>query len=297
MKNHAMPSKRSATICLLLGAWLACAALAGAEDFDRTVRVAAGTRLDVRLYGGTVAIRGWDRDLVRVRATHFRTDTIEVRPAGGVIGVRARARLGTPHAIDFDIDVPAWMEVAIAGTYLDISVAGTRASVRAETVRGDVKVNGGVGTITLKSIEGEVVLEGGQGRADLVAVNNGLRVTGWKGDLLAQTVNGGVTLQGVQSTSVDVGTVGGDVSWDGTMVDQGRYQFATHSGDIDVMLPERDNAAVSVRAFEGRFRSTFPVKAPDARALRRRFSFVLGTGAARLDLETFAGTISLRDSK
>lgn len=281
-------------ILLLVSAGLLMATGARAEDFDRTVRVAPGTTLDLRLYGGTVTVRGWDRDAVRTRATHFRTDAIDVRTAGAAVVVRAQARLGRPHAIDFDIDVPTWMSVAITGTYLDITVAGTRASVTAETVRGDVRVTGGAGTLTLKSIEGQVSLEGGEGRADLVAVNNGVRVNGWKGDLLVETVNGGVTMRGVQSTAVEVGTVGGDVSWNGSMSDQGRYQFATHNGDIDVALSEGDNAAVSVRAFEGRFSSAFPVKMPDARALRRRYTFVLGTGAAHLDLETFGGTISLR---
>jgi hypothetical protein len=79
------------------------------------------------------------------------------------------------------------------------------------------------------------------------------------------------------------------------MADRGRYLFATHNGDIDITLPGRDDATVSVRAFDGQFRSSLPVKLPDEGARRRRFSFVLGSGAARLDLETFRGTISLRD--
>jgi hypothetical protein len=34
---------------------------------------------------------------------------------------------------------------------------------------------------------------------------------------------------------------------------------------------------------------------PEERALRKPFRFAVGNGAARLDLETFGGTISLRD--
>ncbi len=285
---------RLAVALALFGGALVFARPANAEDFDRTMAVAPGTRLDVRLYGGTIVVRAWDRDAVRVRATHFRTDSIDVRPTAQSLVVRARSRVGTPHAIDFDIDVPAWMDVALAGTYLDISVTGTRANVTAATVRGDVRVHGGAGAVTLKSIEGEVALEEGEGRADLTAVNNDVRVTGWKGDVVADTVNGSVKLQAVQASLVEVGTVDGDIAWNGAIADKGRYQFATHNGDIDVMVPASESAAVSVRAFEGRFRTTFPVKVPDDRGLRRPFSFVVGSGAARLDLETFGGTISLR---
>jgi len=280
-------------LLFLCGCFMVATAAAGAE-FDRTVAATPGSRLDVRLYGGEVIVRAWDRNQVRVRATHFRTDEIDLRRIGQVVQFRAHSRVGSPHAIDVQIDVPVWMGVAIAGTYVDVSVSGTRATVKAETVRGDVAVKGGAGHIALKSIEGDVVLDGGEGRAELSAVNNGVRVTGWKGDLFAETVNGSVTLESVQSTSVEVGTVGGDIRWDGPMTSQGHYQFATHDGDIDVTLGERDNAAVSVRSFDGRFRSAFPVKVPDEPARSRRFTFVLGTGAARLDLETFLGTISLR---
>lgn len=279
---------------LFLCAWFMVATAAAGAQFDRTIPATQGSRLDVRLYGGEVIVRVWDRNEVRVRATHFRTDEIDLRTIGQIVQVRARARAGAPHAIDVEIDVPAWMDVAIAGTYVDVSVSGTRAPVKAETVRGDVAVKGGAGNIALKSIEGDVVLEGGEGRAELSAVNNGVRVTGWKGDLFAETVNGSVTLESVQSTSVEVGTVAGDIRWDGPMASQGHYQFATHDGDIDVTVGERDNAAVSVRSFDGHFRCAFPVKVPDEPARRRRFSFVLGTGTARLDLETFRGTISLR---
>jgi hypothetical protein len=275
-------------------ALVAAAAPARAEEFTRTLQVARGVRLDVRLFGGGIVVRAWDREQVRVHATHFRTDRIEVRAAGQAVTVRARSEQGAPHAIDLDIDVPAWMAVGVSGTYVDVSVSGTKADVRAETVRGDIHVRGGAGAITLKTIEGEAVLEGAEGTATLHAVNDGVRVTGFRGTLFVETVNGGVKLEGTRSLSIVVGTVGGDVSWDGPIADGGQYQFATHYGDIDVHASPRENATVSVRAFDGQFRSTLPAAAGAATGRQKRFSFVLGTGAARLELETFRGVISVR---
>jgi len=275
-------------------AFLLCAAAAEAAEFDRTVSVPRGTRLDVRLYAGQVVVRAWDRDAVRVRATHFTSDEIDLRTIGRAIAVRAHARRGTPHGIDFEIDVPAWMAVDVAGTYLDVAVEGTAADVAAETVRGDVHVKGGAGSLKLKAIDGEVVLEGARGRAELSSTNDGIRVTGFTGEIIADTVNGSVKLRAIQSISIEVGTFGGDISWEGTISDDGRYQFATHTGGVDVSLDDRVNATVSVRAFEGTFRAAFPVNLPDEASRHRRFSFVLGSGAAHLDLETFGGTISLR---
>jgi len=251
-------------------------------------------RLDVRLFGGEIVVQAWDRDAVRIRATHFSTDTIDAKAEGQAITVRARSRAGRPHAIDFRIDVPAWMAVSLIGTYLDVEVQGTKAGVTAETVRGDVVVRGGAGELRLKSVEGEVVLEGAKGRAELSAVNDIVRVTGFEGDLLVDTVNGSVKIQGVNARSAAVSTVSGDIAWDAPLAPSGRYELATHDGDIDVTLAETASAAVGVRAFEGHVRSTFPVKLPDGNAARKRFTFTLGGGGPQLELETFTGTISIR---
>ncbi|HEY3383774.1 MAG TPA: DUF4097 family beta strand repeat-containing protein [Vicinamibacterales bacterium] len=280
-----------AAVALVVGA----AGAAPAAEFDRTVPVSKGTRLDVRLFGGEVVVRAWDKDAVRVRATHFRLDTIEIATARDALTVRTRAAGGAPHAIDFTIDVPSWMAITVGGTYLDVSIEGTRGDVTAETVRGDIKVVGGAGTIVLKSVDGQVSLDDGRGRVELHAVNEGgIRATGVKGDLVAETVNGEVTLERVEGATVEVSTVGGDISWDGTMTPGGRYQFATHSGGIDVSLDPQASVSVNVRAYQGVFRARLAVELPSAAARSKRFSFVLGTGASRLDLETFTGTITIR---
>lgn len=285
-------ARRSAGVLLGLLLGVAAAVPAAAAEFDRVVPVQPATKLDVRLFGGEVVVRGWNRNEVRVRATHFRTDVIELTSAGRALSVRARARVGAPHAIDLTLDVPAWMAVSVAGTYVDVVVAGTRAPVSAETVRGDVRVSGGRDRLTLKTIEGRVSLEDAEGVATLTSANNDIRVARFTGDVVATAVNGSVKFEQVVSRSVDAGTVDGDISWDGALAPGGHYQFATHGGDVDVVLQGTPGATVTVRAFDGRFSSL--LAPPGSGPWRRRSSFVLGAGASRLDLETFRGTMTLR---
>ena len=277
-----------------LAASLVLGATLGAAEFEKILPAARGTSLDLRLFGGEIAVRAWARDEVRIRATHFSTDEIDAAAQGQTITVRARARRGQPHAIDFTIDVPAWMPVAVAGTYLDVSVEGTAAAVTARTVRGDVRVAGGAGEIVLASTEGEVTLEGGHGRASLESVNSAVRANGFEGELVAESVSGTVKLRSVKSASVAASTVSGDIAWDGAVAAGGRYQLATHSGDIDLALPDAASATLAVRSFEGHVHSVLPVKLPDLPARRKRFTLTLGNGAARIELETFTGTVSLQ---
>jgi hypothetical protein len=286
-------SGRGLLLGLVAGLLAACPA-AGAE-YHKVVAVRPPTRLDIRLFGGEVVVRGWDRNEVRVRATHFQSDRIEVESTGRTLSVTARATVGAPHAIDLTLDVPAWLPVSVVGTYVDVVVTGTAAAVLAETVRGDVRVRGGRDRLTLKTIEGQVTLEDAEGVALLTAANNSIRVTGFAGDLLATSVNGSVRLERVVSRSVEAGTVDGDISWAGALAAGGRYRFGTHGGDIDVALTGSVDAAVTVRAFDGRFSS--PLAPPGAGPWRKRTGFVLGSGSSSLDLETFRGSITLRRSK
>jgi hypothetical protein len=266
-----------------------------AAEFERTLPASPGTSLDVRLFGGEVAVRAWNKDEVRVRATHFSTDEIQVAEGDGAITVRARATTGKPHGIDFEINVPAWMAVSTAGSYLDISVEGTEADVTARTVRGDVRVSGGAGKIVLASVEGEVSLEGSRGDASVESANNGVRVSGLAGNLLAETVSGYVRLSGVSGKSVVVSSVSGEILWEGPLAKGGTYELATHSGDLDVALPAGTDASVSVRSFEGHINSSLAVPLPDLPSRRKRFTLKLGQGSgSTMELESFTGTISLR---
>jgi hypothetical protein len=60
---------------------------------------------------------------------------------------------------------------------------------------------------------------------------------------------------------------------------------------VDVSVPQTSNVSVEVSTYNGEFDAGFPV--PLTRISRNRFSFVLGSGSARLNLESFQGTIRL----
>jgi DUF4097 and DUF4098 domain-containing protein YvlB len=100
-----------------------------------------------------------------------------------------------------------------------------------------------------------------------------------------------VTLERITSANVSVTTVNGDLVYDGTIQENGQYSFNTHNGDIDITVPPTASATVDVGTFNGEFETAFPVML--TKTSRNRFSFVLGKGSSRLNLESFQGTIRL----
>lgn len=264
--------------------------------FDQTVPVTKGARLDINNYAGEIIVRGWEKDAVRVEAIHTSRDTVDVKADAMVVRIRSRSRLGPSRAVDYRLTVPRWMALKLSGVYTDMVLEDFQGEATAETVRGEIRAKGGSGFLSLRSIQGRVIVEGAKGRIKLNGVNEGIHVVGVSGEITAETTNGDIVLERIESDSVDVGTVNGDVTFDGVIRDKGRYLFTTHNGDVSIALPEKVNATVTVRTFNGDFESSFTVPVNEVNAERRgrRFSFTLGSGSAQVELESFGGTIRLR---
>jgi hypothetical protein len=272
-------------------ATLTAVAFAASQQTDTTLPVRQGARLDVNNFGGEIAVTTWGRSAVRISASHSSRDRIALTATDQVVGVKAEGRRGHPQVVEYQITVPAWMALSLAGVYTDIRVEGTQAEVTAETVQGEVHVSGGSGNVSLKSVQGTVTLEKARGRIDLSSVNEEIAATDLSGDVTAETVNGDIRLLRVESSNTEANTVNGDITYDGTIKDGGRYRFATHNGDLRISVPEKAAVTVTVGTFNGEFSACFPVQLTEKRG--RRFTVTIGSGSARLELESFDGNIEI----
>lgn len=270
------------------------ASLALAQQTDTSVAVQPGTRLRVDNFGGEVVIRAGADNRVRVRADHGSRDRVTLEPRAGTLTIKAESRRGPPQSVDFDITVPKWMAVNVSGVYTDASVEGTEADVIIETTQGEVSCVGGKGFVSLRSVEGSVTIRGARGRVEASSVNEGIDIQDVIGDVDAETVNGDISLLVIDAQRVSATTVNGDIEYEGTIKDGGLYSFASHNGDVDVSLPENASAAVTASTYQGEFESWIPVRV-DRISSKHRFTFTIGKGSARLEVESFQGDISLKE--
>jgi DUF4097 and DUF4098 domain-containing protein YvlB len=283
----------TALIVAALAAGPAQAGGARAPQTDETVPAVRGARLIVDNFAGEVAIKVWERDSVRVQARHSRGVKVNIRttPAGIVVRADDQAR----GSVDYEITAPSWMPLKVTGTFNFIIVEGSQSEVSADTTRGDVVIKGGSGAVTAKSVEGEVIIEGARGRVTASSVNEGITITGASGDITAETTNGDITLTQIKSQIVEVDTINGDIGFDGTPADRGRYQFTTHNGDITVAVPESANVSFNIRTYQGSFSSAVTLSGPPRSEVRkgRRTTYVSGNGSAEMEVESFGGSIRI----
>jgi hypothetical protein len=270
----------------------AFAALTLTQQIDSTVPVERGQRLELDLYAGDVDVKTWSRNAVRVVADGDSRARVEIERSATALSIRTSGRRGPPPSTDVELTVPAWMPLDLSGVYTDITIAGVRGPVTAETVQGDVTASGGEGPVSVKSVQGSVSVTGARGRIEANSVNADVEVSRSSGEISAETVNGDIDLQGTDATALTATSVNGDVSYDGPVHSGGRYALSTHNGDITLAVAEGASAAVSVSTFNGEFESDFPVTLTETRK-GKRFNFTIGTGSAQVNLESFQGTVRL----
>jgi DUF4097 and DUF4098 domain-containing protein YvlB len=261
---------------------------------DQTIDAVKGTRLLLTSNAGEVIVRSWDRDQVRIQATHSERERVDIQTADMTLRIRSRASRGPASLVDYQVTVPRWMAVNLSGTYLEATIEGTTGEVNVESVHGNVRVVGGSGSVVAKSIEGIITVDKASGKVQATTVNEGIRITNVTGDVTADTTNGDIVIESAQTTSLEASTVNGDITYNGTMRDGGTYRMTTHGGDIRVGLGGTPNATVFVRTFQGDFGADFPIQLPEGQSARegsKRFNFTLGTGSARIELQTFNGDI------
>lgn len=282
-----------ATLAMVLLTTLPTAA-ASTGGTDTTFTVRPGARLGVNNFGGEIVVNAWNKNAVRIVAQHTDRVRVVVAENGPNLEVRAATRRGIPARVDYAISVPDWMPLQLQGVYTDIHVKGVKSEIAAETVKGEVNVEGGEGLLKLSSVEGPVFVGGSKGRLELNSIHETVQVIGAEGAIVVNAVNGDIDLQKIASESVEVSTVNGDVRFVGDLREHGSYNFSTHNGDLVLGMPEHANATVSVSTFSGDFQSVFPVQLEREAKPGRRFGFTMGSGAARINLESFEGTIQLK---
>ena len=263
---------------------------------DQEQPVTKGTRLVLTNNAGEVVVRSWDRDAVKIEATHNDRDSIDVQTADQTLRIRSRTTRGPSSLVDYRLTVPRWMPVNLSGSYLEASIEGTTAEVTVETVHGNVRVVGGSGAIAVRSVMGTITVDKASGRVQATTVNEGIRITNVSGDMSAETTNGDIVVDNAQTSNLEVSTVNGDVTFNGTVRDNGAYRFTTHSGDVRVGLGGAANATVFVRTFQGDFSSDLPIELPEGQSRdsgSKRFNFTLGNGSARIEVQSFNGDIHL----
>ena len=270
-------------------------ALRAQRTMDTTLNVRGTPRLNVSNLNGSITVRSWNRSQIRVVAeSDHERSRIEINDTPSGVTVRTSPR-GGHGEVEFTITVPQRTALELHGMSSDVEVVNVCGSVDVNTMSGDISVDCVEGDAQIQTISGDVTVGNVRGPLDISATSGDIDVRNVRGPVAAQGVSGDISLAEIESNDVTAEVVSGEVSYEGRLMDGGRYKFAAHSGDVTLTIPGTPNATFSYETFNGEFESDYQIQISGGTRMNvKKMEFRLGNGSARVQLNSFSGTISLR---
>jgi DUF4097 and DUF4098 domain-containing protein YvlB len=267
-----------------------------AGALDTVVAFDARGMVTVSCPGGAVVVTTSERNEIRVKA---RTENGAIRFTSN--GTRASLEPSAGRGCSdgrFEVVVPAGTRITANTWSGSISVTGVAGDVEANAQSGDVDVRALGGRLDVESLSGDVRIVNVRGDASIRTVSGDITLDGARGEVEVETVSGDLQMRDIQTKQVRTHTTSGDVSFFGTIMEAGRYEFTTHSGEVSLHLPADVGAQLSVSTFNGGIESDFPITLKPGEhgigaSQAKRLNFTLGQGSARIIAETFSGDITL----
>lgn len=159
--------------------------------------------------------------------------------------------------------------------------------IHIETEYGLFTLNSGSVDYTIK-VPTDAILE------DIELVNGDLNVTGVTGYLSLGTVNGSVTASGM-SGSAWVETVNGNLDLTFDKMEKGQtVDLESVNGFILLRIPAKSNAQVDAETLNGSVSSEFGLAIEKGEWIGRSMEGLVGSGGARITLETVNGSIDVK---
>ncbi len=231
------------------------------EKIERSMPVDSTATITVCVMSGTIQVRGWDKNEVRVSSAEAgvldfrRIDKAKEKEKEKVVQTPATrvdvmvmdksdktGKKGDCQAIaDVAVEVPRGATVQVQTRDGDIHIAGVAAAY-AGSQNGDIEIEGATRLVEAGSVGGSISLRNSAGRINLSSAGGAVEAANVKGTSTndtfeVATVSGDVLLDHISNPKLVVKTVNGGVTMTGALARAGQYGFTTLSGDVTLALP------------------------------------------------------------
>ncbi len=267
---------------------LATAPAAYAHRMEKTFNVTTRPVVSVRNDNGKITVKSWQKNEVQVVAEHA-SDKVEVDAdqRGNRVDITTHVlNLSvTPEELkaDFEISVPEETELQIKNDAGNVVVVRVSGDMMFETVLADVNLEEVAGYLVVKTVSGSLKCVLCAGRIEVNSISGNVR--------LIQPISPNVRAQ----------TYSGSIYFDGDFLLGGVYVLKNHRGPIEVKYTDSDSFDLRATSIYGKVDRdpSLTLKPPthERRPAPGVSNSLLGTynsGAARVELTSFSGTISIR---
>ena len=202
---------------------------------------------------GTVTIRGWDKDSIRVTGTIAAKDLSSWFGGGGGGGAKMGIEGSTGKAplADLTIMLPARARLSVRGAATTIDIRDFAGTVDATTLSGRLHIAGAPTEVMAETMDGDLEIEASPSFLRGRTATGRITWIGASDDVTMVTVGGAIALSGTTLYRARIETISGDIKFSGTVKPEGRVTFDTHAGDITVGFSKSTVAELAYDAPRG----------------------------------------------
>jgi DUF4097 and DUF4098 domain-containing protein YvlB len=246
---------------------------------------------------GSVTVHGWNKDTVLVRAVLPQLD--KLRMGGSYTGGKMfieNADERDPKPTRLEVWLPARARLWIKTATANIDVTGVDGQLDLYVVSGTIDVNGNPRELNAEAIDGDIHVIGSPPWLRAKSASGAITLRGSSSDAALSTVSGAIRVDGGTFERTKVETVTGNIAFAGMLDRSGTFEFDTHSGSIDVVVPDKVNADISVVTISGNITNKLSRSQPVSGRFGRgtELNFETGQGGAKVSVRTFKGPVTLR---
>ena len=249
---------------------------------------------------GSVVVHGWDKDTVMVRGTLGAGDNFFM--GGGYTGAKMFVESVNdrdPKPARLEVWVPARVRLWVKTATANIDVSGVEGGLDLYVVSGTIDVTGNPHELNAEAIDGDIHIAGSPPWVRAKSASGTIVFQGASSDAAFSTVSGAVKVDGGVFERTKIETVTGNITFSGRLDRSGAFDFDTHSGTIDIAIPDKTAASFSVMTIAGSITNNLSKNSPIPGRFGRGAELTMDVsgGGAKVSVRTFKGPVTLRRTK
>ncbi|HEX6650538.1 MAG TPA: DUF4097 family beta strand repeat-containing protein [Pyrinomonadaceae bacterium] len=246
---------------------------------ERLLAVDAQAVVTLCVASGTLTVRGWDKNEVRVSSVDAaqidfrRIDKVKDKDSSKpptrvdvmVLNSGSNPKLDCQAVASVQMDVPTGATVQVQTRDGDITISGV-AGAYAGSQNGDIEIARATKLVEAGSVGGSIALRDSSGRVNLSSAGGGVEAVNVRpatedDTFEVGTVSGDIQLERVSIPKVIAKTVNGTLTMTGPLAKSGSYGFTNMAGDIVLAMPRDASFRLNAKISEKHeIISDFPLK-------------------------------------
>ena len=241
-------------------------------------------RFSLKLPSGSVAIRGTDGDVARVRDMNGRAlgERFSIEAGPDHLALEARTRFGFSIGmldkgtdVRLEIEVPRWAEVAVDTASADVEAAGLAGPKQFKTASGDLILDDISGALEVEAVSGDVTVNG----IDRLYMRT-------------RTISGDLDLRAPSVGRFEAGTTSGDIRLDGELTGAGPFAIKSISGDVTIV--SRGALSVDAQTITGDLSTSLEHRSSSAPGHK---ALIIGRDGPTLQFKSVSGDLRVVEAR